>query len=375
MFYEISGLVEVKSGEATQASQTKLSVVVDHESESEIRSIFSEHKILILSISPFKGSISDFYETSIIVNSHQSNIWFFSPLKIKEAFEMFYQDLNFEIVKIDSKSVPISEEQNKAVIEKLSLAYPRVVEKKQFQEEKKDEWEKKLEQIRNTINLNIAEARQLIAKVWTSVWPMQIKKLQDAIDDLQKYRMWTNVDKMSILFQDMLGEMENIELLYYKTLEEWEKKNVESDFVNDLEIVQEYEKFKKSQKLKKTKAVLDKEMKYYQQAWKSWIILKLLLIEWNRKLSVLNEIFYWIFDFGELLILFLISNIILLNIIRAWSVQNIAPILIDLSLLAISLLIFKNFRRKNIIVCILLFLWTFLLYLFLKYLVQSTFAL
>ena len=375
MFYEISGLVQVKTWDAPEATQTKLSVVVDHELESEIRAIFSEHKILILNISPFKNSITDFYETSLIVNSHESNIWIFSPLKIKEAFEMFYQDLNFDIVKIDSKSVPVSEEQNKPVIEKLSLAYPRASTQKQVVEEKKDESEKRLEQIRNTINLNITEGRQLIAKVWTSVWAMQIKKLQDSMDDLQKYRMWTNIDKMSTLFQDMLSEMENVELLYYKALEESEKKNVEWDFVNDLEIVQEYEKFKKSQKLKKTKAVLDNEMKYYQQAWKSWVILKLLLVEWNRKLALANEIFYSLFDFAELLLLFLLSNLVLLNLFKGGSIQDISHQLINISIFSLCLLLAKNFRRKNVVVCMLLFLGAISLYFLLKYIVQSTFAL
>lgn len=352
MFFKISWLKQ------TDIWPQKVLLLIDAQDENILREILVRYGIVVLWIANYVWEPKEFWHIQFKFLYEWSLFnWYSSFEKAKDCYEFLVTILWFEVEYINNLINPLTDEQVQIVIKKLKNDYQNLnsrsnVSTIDIKKNLKDD--ANIKKFKESINESIAESEDLISKAAWIVSPMIIKQLEDNINELKKLRMWSNLEKLVMLFETLLRNMEAVEIYYIDYLKKQEDNQVRDELLTDLDIITEYDKYKKTKKISKVSwfgwAYKTPDYVYYSFFGKIWFYIKLLFKEVTLKNDISN-LLYSSFSFFENLMIFMMIEMLLyyMYFIVNWEEKLVVYYFLwNIWLLWIVFYVFKFFRAKDI---------------------------
>ena len=205
-------------------------------------------------------------------------------------------------------------------------------------------------------------------------FPLEVSELQKILWELKKYRISTNLYKLSENFKKWLSLSEELYEKYFRYEQQKENRLVTIKILSDLEIVQEYKKYEKVKRAKVLEKVNAKEfwfpwyeILYYKVFGKVWLYFKLLLEWFYKKYKQKKVDISLVYNFFQFLLIFLIIDYALLMIYFKFSGQlnkiSVSYLmLIYFGYFGFVLTLSKLFLEKNKLIAFMIILLWFLLF-------------
>lgn len=376
-------------------TQEKINLLIawDHW-EEEIRTMFNKHlKIIIFWLTKYSNSVNTFWSTYIKFTFDEKVFTcVFETLTIPQVFEYVYTKIWIEIDYINKIESPYEDDKVATIIKWLQDKYSAIANETKAKEDKakikaankKDDL--KLAELKKIINETIAEADEMEQKLMWMVSSSEMKKFKDTVNELKKLRMGRNSENLVEILEKVIWMIEDFELEYIdnlKKLEIWEIKN---SIINELDVVTEYEKFKKSQKVTQISKLWNVTKTfddiYYQNMWKSWIYYRLLGKEIKARVFNKESFINWLYKYSELIILFIIFDLtiyFLYPLIMApgsWTEPKTAIFFYiwNFWLAGIIVYFWKHFMNKNQTITISVYVISILVFILLNRVIIRNFA-
>ena len=342
--------------------------------EEQVKQLFWYYSIVILSFSSFEENIlGKKYEIWIKHDENKINIIISldDETKIKEAYSYFLEHFwikNIEYIK--PYWLEISEEKQKLILEKLR--------KENEQKNNKGIWKNTIKNGKDVVDFDKNKIKELVTDIddfikdandlikdANNLVPTLSYDLQNKINDLVKYKKTTNIYKIASIYKEALEIYDKLYNKYFDLLKAKEEKENTENIISEIDIIREYKNYEKVQRAKHIEKVDTKEFAYpfyevlyYKLFWKFWINLKLLITEFIKKYHLNYYSFDDIFNFLQLLFVFLIvdySILLIYNLLTENSLDSqlaIFYIILNFSLYWFIITIWKFIAKKNIIVSI-----------------------
>ena len=246
------------------------------------------------------------------------------------------------------------------------------------------EWESpEVITLRKEVAEFVDETRFLV-DAYSKISLIEVKPLKEAIDNLLQYRRTSNIDKLLDVYQISLNRAERTWMVYLDLKEKEEVKNESSKVVNQIQVIKEYKKYQKVKRV----ATLEKvggasrfmwyELIFYKVLWKHWIHLKLVWSEFEKKMLTNKWLFYDLFYDIELLILFIIVELLFLiwysSMMSETVSLSIYYTIMQLWVVWISIWIFKFLSKSSLAMWILSILLVIIFYSFFNGFIKTNFA-
>lgn len=352
-----------------------------------LKNILRNFDITIISIwenkEEIKGNLYEFWFTK---EWESVNIIIAIEWKIRDAFKSFFDDFWIQWLDyVKPYGTEMEEEKKKLVLAKLEEEFYKdgLTEKTKDREidihKISQSDKKKLDAFKVEITEFVNEINEMLPTA-ESADPNLAFKLKNELWNLLKYKSTTNIFKLADHYKKALELSEKLYKKYYETEKTKESSNQNEHVISEMDIVAEYENFKKVQRSKTLEKVDSKEFWteryktiFYKIFGKFWINLKLLSKELESKYKLDYFGFEDIFKFVQFIIIFLIINYSLLLIYNILIGQDTESSRLSIYYMLLNIAIFwfivtfwKIFSRKLwllvsvVIMVILYFIFEFL---------------
>ncbi len=360
--------------------------------EKVIKPLLSYFSIVVMSFSEHKEELLwNFYEVWIFKDEVNANIVFQVEWKIRDAF--YYFDSTFGITNIKYIKPywrEISEEKLKIVLDKLLKEKQEKLLSKDWKNKNKwsnlkDNWDnifinqKKILEFKKDINSFIEEMKDFLPEA-KKVEPNTALRLEDAVNNLLKYRNTTNTFKLAWVYKEAI---ELAETLYDKYFDYKKKDEITSSkdvVISEIDIVREYKVYQKVQRAKSLEKIDTKEfwfpwyeVLYYKIFWKFWINIKLILKEFKQKYELNYVKRGDVFNFIHFIIIFLIIEYsvffvykVVLENASISDQLSIYYILLNISSLWFIFSIWKFISKKSLFLSVLTMILVYLFFIYIK---------
>lgn len=376
MWFRLSGLKEIKW------ESKKISLLIESSNSEEIRSDLQKTWIVILSISQYNEELEKFWIIEFKFQLLNKQIRAVTEMdKVKESYLFLINDLSLKVTYINSLKNPLSQDKIDIVMAKLIKEYwpfdwPIGERSWSWKAHLKID-DKKITEFRNLINSTLNEAIELMKLVEWVVSPQIIRQLKWFVDELTKLKMWQNIEKLVTVFENVVRFMENVELAYVDAMKSQEKLTLKDSMILDLDIVAEYEKYRKALKItelsKVWKASKSSDDYYYWIFKKFGIYMKMLARESYYKLSEIDFVFYHTFEYLEYFMIFMLVEVVLFLMIsgNSWYYS----VLWNIWLFWLLIFFFKFLKFKDLHFWIAIFIFFLILFFVLRYFIIMYFSL
>lgn len=301
--------------------------------------------------------------------------------KINEAY-MFYAEVGLHITYINNLEHPLSEDDVTEVMQKLATTFTDS-QKKIKKIEPTDignvvlEADPELEKMKGIAGQALTDIAEVKTKAGSGFAMRKLTELKGLEDELRKVRMGSNVPKMRSLVSESYRIMEEIEMEYLNQAQAAETSVIENSFVTHLDLIREYEKYEKAQKVKSGNLEKTPSDMYYIFFGKLGIYQRFLSKDISTKLGNRGKILYNSIDY---LITFIFMCIVRLTISSVYQHYILRQevfffAFVDFGLIGLILLIINKLKKESITQILTLFGIGAALYILIRYLLISNFAL
>lgn len=396
MLFQIVWVREFTKDEKTTSK--KVWLLIEVEKFQEARDFLNTLWIVIISYKEYKWEKKDFGSVIFKADFNNKEITLISDIKkVKDTYDFFARDLRCKITYINSLVKPLPEDKVEIILKQLKKRvadyYQRLRDEKnnktksileKLEESTEKQKQKKIDKLKNMVAWLIKDNEKNIKKYNWIVANLYLRQLKDITDNLKKARMWNNLNKMIMVVEDSLRISEKIELAAMDQMQKQEVESITWTLISELDVVLEYEKYKKADRLVKASKVQKVKMSltdhYYSILGKVWIYPNLLVKETKNRAeqNKLIDMLYWTFDWIELFCVFflIITSLILLYKKLFWMSNFITNYYSILYVWLFSLLLymFKQFRSKNLLNIGIVYLIIIVLFIIGRSFISSTFA-
>lgn len=373
MFFHLTWLKDT-----TEKNYT-LDFLIESEDIIKARAFLSEEKVITLGLDEYKEEPQKYWDFFAEIKSKSGAtatiIW---PKKEGEKIDNFIAlliKLKFDIVKADSYSNPIPEEDTKKIIEKLvkqEEEHEALLKKQKEEAEKKNKLnytDDKLLKSYEAIDQVVDQIDQLIKIWWNNILPETKKKFDDMRWEIAKLRLATNLDKIIDELHKALNLIiDTQDFLLWKLEQEKIYKIIPGSQTTNVEVIREQARLFKAKLLSTLWAPLSAEEKTYISLGYTKLfaeyLKKDLEVAVQDKFAIVKGIFWW----AELMILFILLEMVIMSVFWKYigvelSLQRYAIMFIYLAMAGWLFRIINSYiRPKTIFVYVMCLLWLLLIY-------------
>ena len=302
--------------------QHELDFLLQGEDENLIRGFLSNWGIVIVSLNEFKEDPKDFSEIKMSVLYNNTEIEFLMKWESLEEtlYSMMFLWLDPKFANYVNDPIP-EEEMNSIIastIAKIHAINQEIKEKKEMEEqrEQKKYEESAIADSLKIINAEIDRIEQVI-KAWQWViWWIEIKELEDYLNEMKKIRLWTNFNKMASLVFDSHKLVKNAEDEIFKAYDSEKFLVDKNSSVTNIDVISDLFESKRISETATLQATnLTPGESVLNVLWPATIFLKLLKrdIIHTVKTSSIDEVFDIVM---ELIEYFVLTWIVILSFLR-----------------------------------------------------------
>ena len=338
--------------------QHELDLLLQGNDEDLVRSFLSHWWVVIVSLNEFKENPEDFgnLKMSVLYNDAEIDI-FMAWEDLSEALHsMMFLGLNPKFANYKNDPIP-DDEMNELInstISKINAINKEIQEKKEIEEKKE---QKKYEEAAigdslKIINTEIDRIEQVI-KAWEGVilW-LEMKELEDYLNEMKKIRLWTNFNKMASLVFDAHELVKKAEDEIFKAYDSQKFLIDQNSSVTNIDVINDlFDSKRISEKGKLQANSLTPGESVLNVLWPSTVFLKLLKrdITYTAKNSSADEVFKIVMELVEY---FVVTWIIVLSF--SWFIALIIWVNFSLYLLpalwwlGLLVYLFNNLPLKSV---------------------------
>ena len=302
--------------------QHELDFLLQGEDENLIRGFLSNWGIVIVSLNEFKEDPKDFSEIKMSVLYNNTEIEFLMKWESLEEtlYSMMFLWLDPKFANYVNDPIP-EEEMNSIIastIAKIRAINQEIKEKKEMEEqrEQKKYEESAISDSLKIINAEIDRIEQVI-KAWQWViWWIEIKELEDYLNEMKKIRLWTNFNKMASLVFDSHKLVKKAEDEIFKAYDSEKFLVDKNSSVTNIDVISDLFESKRISETATLQATnLTPGESVLNVLWPATIFLKLLKrdIIHTVKTSSIDEVFDIVM---ELIEYFVLTWIVILSFLR-----------------------------------------------------------
>lgn len=276
MFFEIHGLKEINE------EKENIQILVSAENPGIIRDFFMSKNIIVLSIKKYKEDPVKFGNISWTFIEKNDIFPFIEKGESIKKTCFLLTHLGFTLDTIKSSDEILSEEDIKKLIKTTYIQVQKeeeeqeeeiIIEKEEARKVYEDTSLKKLQYIVDEI---FSYINKLIPKIQDHVEHDKIQELKKEEELLRKLRMGRNSKTMKEILEKTLFILEDLKNTYIESIKKDWTNIFERSVVTDVDIINEYNKFKKSTLIKGIKIKQSKEDQFYVFFDKIWLFVKFL---------------------------------------------------------------------------------------------------
>ena len=302
--------------------QHELDFLLQWEDENLVRGFLSNWWIVIVSLNEFKEDPKDFSEIKMSVLYNNTEIGLLMKWESLEEtlYSMMFLWLDPKFANYVNDPIP-EEEMNSIIastIAKIHAINQEIKEKKEMEEqrEKKKYEESAISDSLKIINAEIDRIEQVI-KAWEWViWWIEIKELEDYLNEMKKIRLWTNFNKMASLVFDSHKLVKKAEDEIFKAYDSEKFLVDKNSSVTNIDVISDLFESKRISETATLQATnLTPGESVLNVLWPATIFLKLLKrdIIHTVKTSSIDEVFDIVM---ELIEYFVLTWIVVLSFLR-----------------------------------------------------------
>lgn len=376
MLFQISWIKTVRE------TPHNISCLMDAPDEALVRDFCWKNSIVIFSVVPYVGQKEAFGKVFFKVSFGSTTYELVTTFdKINEAY-MFYAEVGLSISYINNFEHPLTDTDVTEVMQKLEAGFSDA-QKKVKKVEPTDignvvlEADPELEKMKRIAWQALTDIAEVKTKAGSSFAMRKLTDLKWLEDELRKVRMGSNVPKMRSLVSESYRIMEEIEMEYLNQAQAAETSVIENSFVTHLDLVREYEKYEKAQKVKSGNLEKTPSDMYYIFFGKLGIYQRFLSKDISTKLGDRSKILYNSIDH---LITFIFMCIVWLTISSVYQHYILRQevfffAFVDFWLIGMILLVINKLKKESITQILTLFGIGTVVYIIIRYLLINNFAL
>ena len=299
-----------------------VSYLIEWEDFVKPKAFLSEEKIITLGFDEYKDKPESFWDFFAEIKSKSwvvaKFVWDSPTL---EEFISALVNMELEVVSVGSFTKTLDENNVKAIIERL---VSQLDERRAAEKRKKEESEKKnrltytderLKKSYAAIDQVVEQIDQLLA-IWDwNILPETRKKFDDIRWEIAKLRLATNIDKIVDELHDALNLIiETQDYILWKLESQKIYSVVAGSQVTNVEVIREQTRLVKSRILQTIWAPMTTEESSYVSLWYNKLFASFLqkdvLYKFRDKFSIVKWCFWW----AELMILFVLLEMVILAV-------------------------------------------------------------
>ncbi len=301
--------------------QHELDLLLQWEDDNFVRGFLSHWWVVIVSLNEFKENPKDFGALKMSVSYSNAVIDIFMPWEDlgESLYSMMFLGLNPTFANYLSDPIP-EEEMNDIIAStsaKIHTVNQEIQEKKEIEEKKEQEKyeEAMIKDSLKVVNAEIDRIEQVIkAGDWVILW-LEMKELEDYLNEMKKIRLWTNFNKMATLVFSAHELVKNAEDEIFKAYDAQKFFIDKNSSVTNIDVINDlFDSKRISEKGSLQASSLTPGESVLNLLWPATVFLKLLKrdIVHTFKSTSADEIFTVVMNLTEY---FVLTGIIVLSIL------------------------------------------------------------
>ena len=366
-------------------NKTNVDILFCSNSELLLRKLMWKAKVVILNIRSYEKDDSSFGNNYWVIDYNWQLVNLVTKYDdIGESTKYLFESW-IKLVWIWAYNGWLTKEEYTKILNDVKNSYESKmvvnIEKEKIQKETENKIyeNQKLKDLQIVISKVLERINETITLVTWNVSGVMLKKLKDLEEQLKKDRMWNNYDKIAMTIDQIFNIIDEIQEEFLWNIKDKEEFIWKDTVVSNFDVFRQYNSFYKSEIIKNLSEIHKKSDKYYIFLWKDWIFLKFLKFDFIKKFWNFTSIFYWFYNFCELLIIAIIAEMTFYMFFTEKFSPNVDPkwfnILINFGLLWITIYFIKKLRKKSVPNLLLLIPFIIVIYFALYYFVKVNFAL
>lgn len=367
----------------TLKGQSNISILIDALTEDVVRTICAKHSIAVFSVVPYEKMASTFGKVYFRFHDEWEDFTAYTQYeKAKDAYG-FFREAWFKISYINNSDHPLSDEDVVRVIEKLENDYAKAhdttsKDNKNYFEQITDlvvkKWWKELDDLKLYATKAVEEADSLLQKIqWTQA--NVVIKIKNAEDELKKAKLGTNIAKIRERIGELYTLMEHAELDYLEWQKEHEMQIAEWSIITYLDIVAEWERYKKSKNIQQAGAYKSANDTYYMFFWAVWLYQKLL---WKDIQNKFKDVIIILDTLYNIIVIFILMTMIWLVLLQLFNsvihdAYFFTTSFIDIGIMGICSALLMQFKKPELLRLIIIGPLCVLLYFLLRSMIYANF--
>lgn len=341
--------------------QKNVTILLDTVDEKTAKDVCNKYHIAIFGIDTFSGTPESFGKAFFRFTFDKLTPTLYSEFdKAKDLYTIF-REAWFQIIYINNLLNPLPDTDVARVMEKLVVDYDIAHAARTAKD--KNVIEQFTDKVVERGNVELQEVKKLAAKAAEESektindmnekdkQTVQVLKVRNAVDELKRVKMWSNIikirDQMSLVYK----LMENIEIQYLEEQKDNELQVLEWSTVTYLDIVSERDKYRKTMALQKAKASWGTWLNYYTIFGTIWLYQKLIWKEIKHKfmnvIIILDGIYNIIIVFIMMTIIWLVLLQLFNTIAYKWTFFTTS--FIDIGIMWICSAFLMKFKKPDLI--------------------------
>ncbi len=365
--------------------QQNVTFLMDAPSEDIVRDFCGKNSMAIFELKPLQWEKEQFGKIIAKVKYDNALYSLVVPFeKARDAF-MFLVKAWLQIAYINNLTHMMNDEDVAMVLKKLQIEYSEAKKKAEEKHRPKEntrnvvlQKDPELEKMRRIATQAVADMEEVKQK-WSG-WGFaqrRMNELKDLEEELKKVRMGSNIPKMRSLISDAYKMMEEIEMMYLDQQKAAETMLIADSVITHLDLVREYEKYEKAQKVKKGKLEKTPSDIYYIFFGKPGIYQKFLGKDFEKKFSNRGALLYKSIDYMVLFVFMCIVWLTITSLYQHYVLQQEVFFFafVDFALIGLLLIAINKLKKQNPIQILILSIIAACIYFLIRYLLISNFAL
>ena len=301
--------------------QHELDLLLQWDDENLVRGFLSHRWVVIVSLNEFKEKPEDFgaIKMSVLYNNAEIEILMKWEDLSEALYSMMFLGLNPKSANYLDDPVP-EDEMNSIIAStnsKIHAVNQEIQERKEMEEKKE---QKKYEEAAiwdslKIVNAEIDRIEQVIkAWEWVILW-LEMKELEDYLNEMKKIRLWTNFNKMATLVFESHALVKTAEAEIFKAYDSQKFAIDKNSSVTNIDVINDiFDSKRISEKWALQASSLTTGESMLNMLWPATVFLKLLKrdIIHTFKTTSADEIFGVVMDMVEY---FVLTAIIVLSIL------------------------------------------------------------
>lgn len=301
--------------------QHELDLLLQWDDENLVRGFLSHRWVVIVSLSEFKEKPEDFgtIKMSVLYNNAEIEILMKWEDLSEALYSMMFLGLNPKSANYLDDPVP-EDEMNSIIAStnsKIHAVNQEIQERKEMEEKKE---QKKYEEAAiwdslKIVNAEIDRIEQVIkAWEWVILW-LEMKELEDYLNEMKKIRLWTNFNKMATLVFESHALVKTAEAEIFKAYDSQKFAIDKNSSVTNIDVINDiFDSKRISEKWALQASSLTTGESVLNVLWPATVFLKLLKrdVIHTFKTTSADEIFGVVMDMVEY---FVLTAIIVLSIL------------------------------------------------------------